>query len=294
MTPNSSNCRIRLRSGRFPQARRLCWRRTELHPAQRCSKQPKRSLACIHFCGIGCSEDSSSGCEFVVSTGNSHALRQRQVLYESGVRSGVERLRLGGATPIKGAAQQAEVREDGDPDRHWVTIDGNHVLIEQTNKGKAQHKQIKTGGLSARDKSYLDKYYDAVDVLAKRYGVEPSLVLGVGIESGFASAGTYLRSGDAFGMTGGNTRHMTTAKSPTENVEQFFKNYRGQIRGTGNDASAFINGLQGRTPSGERVKGWKVYNSVNSNWAKTTRDGISQMRRAVPLYLSDSKAKAGR
>ncbi len=42
----------------------------------------------------------------------------------------VEHLRLRGATPIKGAAQQAEVREDGDPDGRWVTIDGNHVLIQ--------------------------------------------------------------------------------------------------------------------------------------------------------------------
>ncbi|MFZ0519723.1 MAG: hypothetical protein WAL95_01790 [Candidatus Acidiferrales bacterium] len=87
----------------------------------------------------------------------------------------VEHVRLRGAT-IKGAAQQAEASEDGDPDGYWVTIDGNHVLIEQTSKRKAQHKQIRTAGLSARDKSYLDKYYDAVDVVAKRYGVEPSLV----------------------------------------------------------------------------------------------------------------------
>jgi hypothetical protein len=68
--------------------------------------------------------------------------------------------------------------------------------------------------LSARDKSYLDKYYDPVRVMAKRYAVDPALVLGVGIESGFASKGTYLRTGDAFGMTGGSGEHMTAANSP--------------------------------------------------------------------------------
>jgi hypothetical protein len=46
-----------------------------------------------------------------------------------------------------------------------------------------------------RDKAYLDKYYDAVAAFAKRYNVDPALVLGVGIESGFASEGTYLRTG---------------------------------------------------------------------------------------------------
>lgn len=205
----------------------------------------------------------------------------------------VEHLRLGGATPIKDAAQQADVGEDGDPDGHWITMDGNHVLIDQTKKGKAPHKPTITAELSLRDKPYLDKYYDAVNVLAKRYDVEPGLVLGIGIESGFAAAGTYLRTGGAFGMTGGSTKHMTKAHSPSDNVKQFFDNYGDQIRGTGNDESAFIRGLQGRTASGEREKGWKVYNSVNLNWAKMTRDGISQMRRAVPLYLSEGKAKKG-
>ena len=44
--------------------------------------------------------------------------------------------------------------------------------------------------LSSRDKAYLDAYYDAVSAWAKHYNVDPTLVLGVGIESGFASAGT--------------------------------------------------------------------------------------------------------
>jgi hypothetical protein len=148
------------------------------------------------------------------------------------------------------------------PDSHWVTIGGHHVLIEQASSQRSStdrpQQPARKSHLSARDKSYLDKYYDAVTVLAKKYNVDPSLVLGLGIESGFASGGTYLRTGDAFGMTGGNTKHMTTAASPTENVRQFFDNYGNQIRGTGTDASAFINALQGRNASAESVKGWKV------------------------------------
>lgn len=41
--------------------------------------------------------------------------------------------------------------------------------------------------LSARDRAYLDNYYGPVSALAQKYGVDPALVLGVGIESGFAS-----------------------------------------------------------------------------------------------------------
>ncbi len=53
-----------------------------------------------------------------------------------------------------GASDQ---RDDGS---HWVTINGQHVLIQKT-----QTKQ--TPQISARDRAYLDKYYDAVAALAK-------------------------------------------------------------------------------------------------------------------------------
>jgi hypothetical protein len=82
---------------------------------------------------------------------------------------------------------------------------------------------------------------------------------------------------------------MTVATSPAVNVKQFFDNYGSQIRGTGSDASAFINALQGRNASGERVKGWKVYNSVNPRWGEAIGGGISTMRRDVPTYLSQRK-----
>jgi hypothetical protein len=143
--------------------------------------------------------------------------------------------------------------------------------------------------LSSGDKAYLDKYYDAVANLAQKYAVDPELVLGVGVESGFASKGTYLRTGDAFGMTGGSTKHMTKAASPAKNAQQFFENYGNQIRGVGSDASAFINALQGRDAFGDHVPGWKVYNTVNPNWSTLVSYGIHRMREAVPAYLSQRK-----
>jgi hypothetical protein len=92
-------------------------------------------------------------------------------------------------------------------------------------------------------------------------------------------------------MTGGNTKHMTRAASPDQNVQQFFDNYGNQIRGTGSDASAFINVLQGRDPSGERVAGWRVYNTVNQDWPRLINDGITRMRRSVSVYLSQRQAE---
>ena len=175
-----------------------------------------------------------------------------------------------------------------EPGGHWVTIEGGHVLIHETQAGRGGHHAT-APHLSTRDKAYLDKYYDAVAALAKNYNVDPALVLGVGVESGFASQGTYLKTGDAFGMTGGSTKHMTTAASPAENTQQFFDSYGNQIRGTGSDASAFINALQGRDASGERVPGWKTYNTVNPKWNTLVRHGIAEMRGAIPVYVSQRK-----
>ena len=87
-------------------------------------------------------------------------------------------------------------------------------------------------------------------------------------------------------MTGGSTKNMTKASSPTENVKQFFDRYGNQIRGTGSNVSAFINGLEGRNASGTRVKGWNVYNSVNSKWGSMIKSGIIEMRRDIPIYLA--------
>jgi len=123
--------------------------------------------------------------------------------------------------------------------------------------------------------------------------VDAALVLGVGIESSFASEGTYLQTGDASGMTGGSTKSMTTASSPTENVKEFFDNWGGQIRGSGSNVKVFLNGLEGQNAKGERVKGWKVYNSRHPGyWRSLIEKGIGQMRRDIPIYLLQRKAGA--
>lgn len=185
------------------------------------------------------------------------------------------------------ARRQNDARRQ-DEGGHWVTIDQRHVLIHDARGARLQQGvEPAPHRLSTRDKVYLDKYYDAVAELAKEYDVDPALVLELGAESGFASAGTYLKTGDALGMTGGNTKHMTGAASPAENAQKFFKNYGEQIRGAGSDTSRFIHGLQGRNEFGKPVKGWKVYNSVRPvGWERMARDGIDQMLRDIPAYLS--------
>jgi hypothetical protein len=145
--------------------------------------------------------------------------------------------------------------------------------------------------LSDRDRSYLDRYYDEVARMAKYYFVDPILVLGVGIESGFASAGTYLRTGDAFGMTGGSTAHMTTAVSAAADVMKFFVNYGKQIWGSGSNVDFFIDALEGvfkreGNKDTVQVPGWKVYNSDRPTfWRQRVREGIHQMQKDIPIYL---------
>jgi hypothetical protein len=194
----------------------------------------------------------------------------------------VEFARLREQAPQKGATDHQDVSD------HWVTINGQHVLIEKTQAKQPQAQRAQK--VSLRDKAFLDKYYDAVAALAKKYNVDPALVLGVGKESSFAFEGTYLDTKDAFGMTGGNTKNMTTSASPAENAKQFFANYGNQIRGSGGDTSAFLNALQGRDATGTRVKGWKVYNSANPDWSKFVSGGVWEMQRAIPTYLSQRKA----
>jgi hypothetical protein len=194
----------------------------------------------------------------------------------------------GTAAPGQKSSAQPQDPSQAKPQRpsdHWVTIKGRRVLIhEPQNKASGSR-------LSNRDKSYLDKYFDAVDKLARKYDVDPTLILGLGIESGFASQGTYLRTGDAFGMTGGNTKHMTTAASPDENVRQFFDKYGDQIRGSGSNTSAFINGLEGRDASGRPANDRKVCNSVNPDWPADVRNGVGQMKRSVPVYVSQRNSQ---
>jgi len=142
------------------------------------------------------------------------------------------------------------------------------------------------GRIRQRDVDYLDRYYDPVSRYAQQFGVDPTLVLGLGIESGFGTRGTYNATGDAFGMTGGSTSHMTTATSPEDNVHQFFGNFGSRIRGVGSDPDAFIDALQARDAKGNPIKGVNPYNSDKPvEWEKMARDGIGQMKRDLPVYL---------
>lgn len=119
---------------------------------------------------------------------------------------------------------------------------------------------------------------------AVQYGVNPELALGVGGESTFGSGGTYRRTGDAFGMTGGSTRHMTHAGTPDQNAQQFFDNYGSQIRGSGDNVGQFTNALLGMDTQGRPVRGWKRYNSKNLEYPVLLKGWIHQMQRDVPIY----------
>jgi hypothetical protein len=52
-----------------------------------------------------------------------------------------------------------------------------------------------------------------------------------------------------------------------------------------------MNALEGVDATGRRVKGWKVYNTVKAPASHTlVSGGITEMKRAVPLY-EEEKAK---
>jgi hypothetical protein len=200
--------------------------------------------------------------------------------------------------------RKAEALQRGNPNHFGPGPKGGQFAPRSGggNVQTAASEQTTGSKVSPRDKNFLDKYYDAVSRLAKKYHVDPKLVLGLAYESGFASdgpaGGTYRETGDAFGLTGGSKQHMTFASSPEENAEQLFRLYGRQIYGTGSDVNAFLNALQGKDPAGRRVKGWKVYNSdttgglpAGTRFLAGARNGIKQMQRVVPLYLHERGAR---
>lgn len=72
--------------------------------------------------------------------------------------------------------------------------------------------------------------------------------------------------------------------------------YGPQMQGVGDDAAAFTNAMQVRNAKGQPVPGWRVYNSKNAAvWEAMAKNGISQMQRDLPIYLSarTKKAKTG-
>jgi hypothetical protein len=143
--------------------------------------------------------------------------------------------------------------------------------------------------ISKRDRAYLDKYYNAMAAKAKDYGVDPALPLGLGIESGFATKGTYLRTGDAFGMTGGTTKHMTHAKDAAQNVDELFSTFGERMRGTGSNISLFLNHLEMEDANGNQITSQGMYNSVEippTAWKSFITSGIKEMQRDIPIYLN--------
>jgi hypothetical protein len=143
--------------------------------------------------------------------------------------------------------------------------------------------------LTGRDKSYLDRYAPSVIAHSKAHDVDPAFALGVGLlESGGASAGTYTKSNDAFGMTNGSPETMSRFPPGPAGVEpdvsKFFDVYGERIRGVGSDEGAFCNALQGLDSSGHAVEGRRRYNSKNTNYCDALHANIESVRRALPAW----------
>jgi hypothetical protein len=160
--------------------------------------------------------------------------------------------------------------------------------LQRISQDQAQ-QQSAAPHISKRDKAYLDKYYKPMSAKAKEYGVNPALPLGLGIESGFATKGTYLRTGDAFGMTGGSTKHMTKASSPEQNVDELFSTFGERMRGTGSNTSLFLNHLEMEDANGNQITSQGMYNSIEippTAWKSFITSGINEMQRDIPIYNS--------
>lgn len=142
--------------------------------------------------------------------------------------------------------------------------------------------------LSARNKSYLDRYANSVMAHSNAYGVDPTFLLGLGCqESGCGSQGTYTKTNDAFGMTNGGTTRMNRFPAGQAgvdaNVQRFFDLYGQQIHSAGSDESAFLNAIEGRDASGRAVPGWHQYNS-NPRHPSQVHDNIRMMQRDLPIW----------
>ena len=180
-----------------------------------------------------------------------------------------------------GSSENTRQEEDGVFENERKTA-AQAMLVAQNNTPPSPQAQQH---VSARDQAYLNKYYGPVAAQAKLIGVDPALPLGIGIESGFGTNGTYLRTGDVFGMTGGSTANMTQAASPTQDVQKLFDGYGKQMSGSGSDVSRFINALEGQNAAGQKVPGWKTYNSAHpKEWRDMVKGGIQQMQRDLRNY----------
>jgi len=61
--------------------------------------------------------------------------------------------------------------------------------------------------------------------MAKKYFVDPALVLGTAAESGFGQSRIFRDNKDAFGMSGGSLKTQPNFPSYEANVRQFFNEY---------------------------------------------------------------------
>jgi lysozyme len=59
--------------------------------------------------------------------------------------------------PAQGRAVE-RARSGQDPDAHWVTIDGHHVLIREAQAGQAQHKPRRPMSLSSNGLDFIKKH----------------------------------------------------------------------------------------------------------------------------------------
>jgi hypothetical protein len=61
--------------------------------------------------------------------------------------------------PAQGRAVE-RARSDQDPDAHWVTIAGHHVLIREPQAGQAQHKSHRRMSLSPSGLNFIKRHED--------------------------------------------------------------------------------------------------------------------------------------
>ena len=164
-------------------------------------------------------------------------------------------------------------------------------------------------GLSPTEARYLCLYYQPMAAKVSTYDVNVALPLGLGIESTFASAGTYLSTGDAFGITGGSLKHMPHVTSPEQDVDLLFSSgttcgtpsYGERMRGTGSNITLFLqhleledaknNQLTTKPDKNGNVQNLKcMYNSDKlppTGWKAMVRYGIGEMQKDIPIFLSE-------
>ena len=165
-------------------------------------------------------------------------------------------------------------------------------------------------GIPAYRASYLCRYYKPMVAKASAYGVDPALPLGLGIESHFADPSyphnMYNSTGDAFGMSNGNTDHPVHASGPEDDVNKLFSEptargctdspYGERMRGTWTNVDLFLQRLERLDTNNMPLTGPKdkngnrhnlgcMYNDDPGKWIPFIKDGIKKMQHDIPFYL---------